>query len=185
MALRSNTVAKVAKPAMITNLDARAILELDLEGIKLIEASAGTGKTHTITDLYLRHILAGRQTSQILIVTYTNAATEELRGRIRKRLYDALHLFKQAVANKDELFQLLLQQWQNLDETSQAMQLGRLQLALRSMDEASISTIHSYCQRSLQENALSGNQLFDSYGKRRLKTGGVVKPMLPTAIPGS
>ena len=150
------------KPATVTNLDARAILELDLEGIKLIEASAGTGKTHTIADLYLRHILAGRQTSQILIVTYTNAATEELRGRIRKRLYDALHLFEQAGAGQDELFQLLLQQWQDLDETSQAVQLGRLQLALRSMDEASISTIHSYCQRSLQENALSGNQLFDS-----------------------
>ena len=147
---------------MVTNLDARAILELDLDGIKLIEASAGTGKTHTITDLYLRHILDGRQTSQILIVTYTNAATDELRGRIRKRLYDALNLFDQPGAGKDELFQLLLEQWQNLDEATRAVQQRRLQLALRSMDEASISTIHSFCQRSLQENALSGNQLFDS-----------------------
>jgi hypothetical protein len=51
-------------------LDAEAVLELDLEGFKLIEASAGTGKTHTIADLYLRHILSGRQPSQILIVTY-------------------------------------------------------------------------------------------------------------------
>jgi exodeoxyribonuclease V beta subunit len=147
---------------VVTNLDARAILELDLDGIKLIEASAGTGKTHTITDLYLRHILDGRQTSQILIVTYTNAATDELRGRIRKRLYDALNLFDQPGAGKDELFQLLLEQWQNLDEATRAVQQRRLQLALRSMDEASISTIHSFCQRSLQENALSGNQLFDS-----------------------
>ncbi len=151
----------VTKASRVTNLDARAILELDLDGIKLIEASAGTGKTHTIADLYLRHILAGRQTSQILIVTYTNAATEELRGRIRKRLYDALNLFEQAGTARDELFQLLLQQWQDLDATTRKLQLGRLQLALRSMDEASISTIHSFCQRSLQENALSGNQLFD------------------------
>jgi len=150
------------KASRVANLDARAILELDLDGIKLIEASAGTGKTHTIADLYLRHILAGRQTSQILIVTYTNAATEELRGRIRKRLYDALNLFEQASAAKDELFQLLQQQWHDLDATTRNLQLGRLQLALRSMDEASISTIHSFCQRSLQENALSGNQLFDS-----------------------
>jgi exodeoxyribonuclease V beta subunit len=155
-------VAAVTKAIVVTNLDARAILELDLDGIKLIEASAGTGKTHTITDLYLRHILDGRQTSQILIVTYTNAATDELRGRIRKRLYDALNLFDQPGAGKDELFQLLLEQWQNLDEATRAVQQRRLQLALRSMDEASISTIHSFCQRSLQENALSGNQLFDS-----------------------
>jgi len=152
----------MTKASSVTNLDARAILDLDLDGIKLIEASAGTGKTHTIADLYLRHILAGRQTSQILIVTYTNAATEELRGRIRKRLYDALNLFEQASAGKDELFQLLLQQRQDLDATTRKIQLGRLQLAIRSMDEASISTIHSFCQRSLQENALSGNQLFDS-----------------------
>jgi exodeoxyribonuclease V beta subunit len=155
-------VATVTKATALSTLDARAILELDLEGIKLIEASAGTGKTHTIADLYLRHILAGRQTSQILIVTYTNAATEELRGRIRKRLYDALNLFNQSSTDTDELFQLLLEQWQDLDEVARTLQLVRLQLALRSMDEASISTIHSFCQRSLQENALSGNQLFDS-----------------------
>jgi len=152
----------MTKANVLTNLDARAILELDLHGIKLIEASAGTGKTHTIADLYLRHILDGRQTSQILIVTYTNAATDELRGRIRKRLYDALNMFYQPGADKDELFQLLLEQWQGLDEATRAVQQRRLQLALRSMDEASISTIHSFCQRSLQENALSGNQLFDS-----------------------
>ena len=60
----------------ISTLDSQAILTLELGGIKLIEASAGTGKTHTIADLYLRHILAGRLTSQMLIVTYTNAATE-------------------------------------------------------------------------------------------------------------
>ena len=152
----------MARSGLVTSLNARAVLDLDLEGIKLIEASAGTGKTHTIADLYLRHILAGRLTSEILIVTYTNAATDELRGRIRKRLYDALNLFDQSGAGADELQQLLLQQRQNLDEEQQAIQLARLQLALRSMDEASISTIHSFCQRSLQENALSGNQLFDS-----------------------
>ncbi len=152
----------MTKPATLKTLDADTILKLDLNGIKLIEASAGTGKTHTIADLYLRHILDGRQTSEILIVTYTNAATDELRGRIRKRLYDALNLFDEPGNGKDELFRLLLKQWQNLDGDTRAVQRRRLQLALRSMDEASISTIHSFCQRSLQENALSGNQLFDS-----------------------
>jgi len=143
-------------------LDSQAILELDLDGVKLIEASAGTGKTHTIADLYLRHILAGRLTSQILIVTYTNAATEELRGRIRKRLYQAVALLNAGDCAEDGLLPLWWEQWQNLDAPTQALQLGRLQLALRSLDEAAISTIHSFCQRSLQEHALAGNQLFDS-----------------------
>ena len=119
----------VTRSGLVTSLNARAVLDLDLEGIKLIEASAGTGKTHTIADLYLRHILAGRLTSEILIVTYTNAATDELRGRIRKRLYDALNLFDQSGAGADELQQLLLQQRQNLDQEQQAIQLARLQLA--------------------------------------------------------
>ena len=145
-----------------SQLDARAILELDLEGVKLIEASAGTGKTHTIADLYLRHILAGRQPSQILIVTYTNAATEELRGRIRKRLYDALDLLRHAGSCEDELLSLLQKQSKDLDKDARKTRIARLQLALRSMDEAAISTIHSFCQRSLKEHALSGNQLFDS-----------------------
>ena len=57
-------------------LDARATLEVELDGIKLIEASAGTGKTYTIANLYLKHILAGRSRAEILVVTFTNASTE-------------------------------------------------------------------------------------------------------------
>ena len=148
--------------ASISTLDSQAILTLELGGIKLIEASAGTGKTHTIADLYLRHILAGRLTSQILIVTYTNAATEELRGRIQNRLYQAQMAVTGQLQVVDGFLGLWQQQWQTLDAEQQSQQLGRLQLALRSLDEASISTIHSFCQRSLQEHALAGNQLFET-----------------------
>ena len=148
-------------------LDAAAVLNLDLAGIKLIEASAGTGKTHTIADLYLRHILDGRLTSQILVVTYTNAATEELRGRVQDRLYQALAMINADLhgktAGKAEGFLALwYAQWPDLDSEQQQIRRNRLQLALRSFDEACISTIHSFCQRSLQEHALAGNQLFET-----------------------
>ena len=146
----------------IRNLDAATLLDLDLSGTKLIEASAGTGKTHTIADLYLRQILEGRQVSEILIVTYTNAATEELRGRIRRRLYQASNYLQGSGVEVDPFLALLQQAWRGLEPDSQAVQLRRLELALRSMDEASISTIHSFCQRSLQNYALSGNQLFET-----------------------
>ena len=146
----------------IRNLDAATLLDLDLSGIKLIEASAGTGKTHTIADLYLRQILEGRQVSEILIVTYTNAATEELRGRIRRRLYQASNYLQGSGAEADPFLALLRQAWNDLEPNSQAVRLRRLELALRSMDEASISTIHSFCQSSLQDYALSGNQLFET-----------------------
>ena len=66
------------------------VCEAPLTGIHLIEASAGTGKTRAITDLYVRCLLeTERQVSQILVVTFTVAATAELRDRIRRRLVEA------------------------------------------------------------------------------------------------
>jgi len=143
-------------------LDARATLEVELYGAKLIEASAGTGKTYTIANLYLRHILDGRGPGEILVVTFTNAATEELRGRIRARIYDALQLLNQAKPGDDEFLALLLTQWQSLDGEAQQKQYKRLQLALRCMDEAAIFTIHGFCQRALTDHALSSGQPFDA-----------------------
>ena len=143
------------------SLDAAATLEIDLTGIKLIEASAGTGKTYTIANLYLRHILAGRDPGKLLVVTFTNAATEELRGRIRARLRDTLLLLQQPTANKDEFLTLLLSQWQDHDGETQKAQLRRLQLALRCMDEAAIYTIHSFCQRALTDHAFYSGQSFE------------------------
>ena len=63
--------------------------KIPLSGLRLIEASAGTGKTYKITELFLRLILEKElSVDQILVVTYTDAATEELRDRIRTRLSD-------------------------------------------------------------------------------------------------
>ena len=76
-------------------------LSLPLHGSRLIEASAGTGKTFTIALLYVRLVLGGRSKEdddafirpltppEILVVTFTNAATQELRERIRNRLVEA------------------------------------------------------------------------------------------------
>ena len=66
-----------------------------LDGITAIEASAGTGKTHTITQLYLRLLVEyGLDVAQILVVTYTKAATAELRSGVRKRLVKAAAMFR-------------------------------------------------------------------------------------------
>lgn len=143
-------------------LNVDEMLGLKLDGIKLIEASAGTGKTYTIANLYLRYILDGRLSSEILVVTFTKAATEELRGRIRLRLYEALNLLQSPKDSKDQFLTKLLIQFQSLDSELKNELILRLQLALRSMDEAAISTIHSFCQRALREHALAGNYYFDS-----------------------
>ncbi|MDX8409723.1 MAG: exodeoxyribonuclease V subunit beta [Mariprofundales bacterium] len=151
---------------MIAVLDGAATLKLPLIGTILIEASAGTGKTYAIGNLYLRLLMEGYTVDQILVVTFTVAATEELRGRIARRLYQARSwlLAPAEAAPTEDLF---LQQWRDaLDDTEHGtvlMELAekRLKLALRSMDEAAIFTIHGFCQRALTEHAFNSRQSFE------------------------
>ncbi len=140
-------------------LDPQTTLALPLTGIKLIEASAGTGKTWTIGNLYLRHVLAAYGVGEILVVTFTNAATEELRGRIRARLYQTLQLLQDPRPSGDPFLDALLQQLAEEDQRQAA--IDRLKLAVRSMDEAAIYTIHGFCQRALTDHAFNSGQPFD------------------------
>lgn len=133
-------------------LDAQTV---PLVGTNLIEASAGTGKTWTISWLYLRLVaVEGLRVDQILVVTYTEAATAELRDRIRKRLADAL-AFLEGRASEDTYPTL-----QHAVEP--ALGIDRLQLALVSFDEAAVFTIHGFCHRVLTENAFEAGLPFES-----------------------
>ncbi|MDD4863827.1 MAG: exodeoxyribonuclease V subunit beta [Alishewanella agri] len=145
-------------------------LQLPLHGSVLIEASAGTGKTYTIAALYLRFILAhlprltaaaSRSTpllpADILVVTFTKAATAELKDRIRQRLVEAAALFRDASASADQVLQALKADFapQHWPECAYA-----LQMASEAMDEASVKTIHSWCQQVLREHAFNSGSLF-------------------------
>jgi exodeoxyribonuclease V beta subunit len=128
------------------------------EGTTLIEASAGTGKTYTIAGLFLRLILEkGLSVREILVVTYTVAATEELRHRIRQSLANALRAFN-ARASDDPFLSALLKKHAGHEEDLAA----RLRLALDGFDEAPIYTIHGFCQRVLKDRAFETGSLFDT-----------------------
>jgi exodeoxyribonuclease V beta subunit len=140
----------------ITNFDPQNT-EL-LTGINLIEASAGTGKTYAIAMLVLRFVVEENfDIKQILVVTFTRAATEELKDRIRSRLVDA-----RLVAMDSEQGDEGLQQWMEQLEIEPREILQRLNTALLDIDQAGIFTIHSFCQRTLAEHALESGQLFDT-----------------------
>lgn len=127
-----------------------------LTGPRLIEASAGTGKTYTIVGLYLRLLLEkGLTVTQILVVTFTEAATQELRGRIRQRLYAALR-FVEAKSENDD-FEVMLRPYRGNREVIQ-----QLRDAVTRMDEASVFTIHGFCQRTLTDSAFESGVLFDA-----------------------
>ena len=128
-----------------------------LTGTNLIEASAGTGKTYTIASLFLRLILEKQLTvNQILVVTFTKAATEELKGRIRNTLLDAKFAFLKNSSN-DAFVKAIVKKYGN-----RAFAIQLLQDALMDFDNAAIFTIHGFCQRILHENAFETQSLFDT-----------------------
>ncbi len=140
-------------------LNAEVVLAMELHGFKLVEASAGTGKTYAIGNLYLRMLFEGYLVRQILVVTFTNAATEELRGRIRLRIHQALKHLDNPCADDDFLCCWLDSLMGDHDKIEHARR--QLKLALNSMDEAAVYTIHGFCQRALSEHAFNSRQAFD------------------------
>ncbi len=142
------------------------VLSFPLRGSQLVEASAGTGKTWTIGALYLRLVLGhGGEAGyarpldppEILVVTFTDAATKELRDRIRGRLTQAAQAFAQEGAAPDALLHALRAAWPPQQWPDCAR---RLRLAAEWMDEAAVSTIHGWCQRMLREHAFDSGSLF-------------------------
>lgn len=120
-----------------------------LDGLALVEASAGTGKTYTLANLYLRYLLEKQfQVEQVLVVTFTEAATQELRDRIRQRIQALREVFEGAVASDDVLDALFTQ------SSDPAADLIRLRIAERQMDQCEIYTIHGFCQRLLQNHSM-------------------------------
>ncbi|QSV45287.1 exodeoxyribonuclease V subunit beta [Geobacter benzoatilyticus] len=136
-------------------------LTIDLSGRNLIEASAGTGKTYAIACLYLRLVVErGLKPEEILVVTFTEAATKELRSRIRERLREARDVFAGGATTDEFLLSMAdpgRPEWPGTEEA-----LRRLDLALRTFDCAAISTIHGFCFRALQENAFESGSLYDT-----------------------
>ncbi len=128
-------------------------------GISLIEASAGTGKTYTLAMLALRWVVEKNiPIEQLLIVTFTKAATEELKSRIRQRFAEA----KTGCLHPDHTQDGELISWlQSLDITQEET-VKRLERALQNIDQASVFTLHGFCQRVLAEHALESGQLFNS-----------------------
>ena len=129
---------------------------INLEKTTLIEASAGTGKTYTITTLYCRLVAKGYPVESILVVTFTEAAAAELKLRIRTRLFNTLgNLIEQPGDTEDDLV-IFFKDHENFPLICQ-----RLQQALTCFDQTSIMTIHSFCLKILKENAFESHSLFD------------------------
>jgi len=134
--------------------------KIELSGINLIEASAGTGKTYNITTLYIRALIEKQwPVSKILVVTYTEAATKELKERILDRIRAAYKTLKTGipVGNEQDFQRKLLAQVAHPETACE-----RLQQAMRNFDDAAIYTIHGFCYQALQEQAMASGTSYDA-----------------------
>jgi exodeoxyribonuclease V beta subunit len=129
-----------------------------LQDSNLIEASAGTGKTYSIAILVLRLVLENALSiKEILMVTFTKAAVAELEERIRLFVRNA-HKVSQGLMIKDENIMRLVEdavERNGLEEVQQ-----QLKDAILFLDETAVLTIHSFCQKTLNEFAFETDQLF-------------------------
>jgi exodeoxyribonuclease V beta subunit len=136
-------------------------LLVELVGRNVVTASAGTGKTYAITLLVVRLVVErALDVRRILVVTFTEAATAELRGRIRTRLRDAVQAYRLAgvggSGDRD------LDDYVATRAGTRAVDLARLEFAIENVDLAPISTIHGFCHRMLHDSAFESNAEYES-----------------------
>ena len=126
----------MSEPNTLTDINA-----VELDSPVLIEASAGTGKTYTIEKLFIRVLEENPslQIEDILVVTFTKAAAAELRTRLHAKLLEV-----QKKAGNDPITK---RRWED---------------DLLAFDQASITTIHGFCERVLSEFAFEGGLPFDA-----------------------
>ncbi len=133
-------------------------LRVPLNGVRRIEASAGTGKTYAITALFVRLVVERNlDVSQILVVTFTRAATDELRDRIRAGLRTALRAIAGSAPAPDPFYAQFAAR-----HAGSSAALAALRAALANLDRAAIFTIHGFCQRALSDHAIESGVAFDT-----------------------
>lgn len=152
----------MSQPRQFENFNAAT---MPLDGLRLIEASAGTGKTFSLAGLYLRLLLEKHlSVREILVMTFTRAATQELRERIRTRLTLAARIAadpdKADAGDPEQQFarELIERALQSRERDAVVRQLRH---AAEQMDEATISTIHGFAQQAAAENAFDSGLPFD------------------------
>lgn len=169
-------------------------------GVHLIEASAGTGKTWTLSTLVVRAVTEQQiPISAMLLVTFTNDAANELRHRVRSRLYDALRGLESDDDRADDPLIAHLRGDHAADHVSRLRTISLLRTAIRDFDQATITTIHSFAQQLLRRAGLAHDPSFSLIADystvatdliidrlaeaalgNLLATGGLTNDMLPT-----
>ena len=174
------------------------IEKVDLAKPAVLEASAGTGKTYSLTGLVIRLLIGHKclplDLEHILLVTFTEAATADLRRKVLEKIISVREAFElsmllesadlQSISSVDPFAQILLRELFDskngkfTEEIKSCLNdwINSLKIAERKIDKATISTIHSFCQNMLKRNAFESGVLFH-------RDAGFLRPPLQARVP--
>jgi exodeoxyribonuclease V beta subunit len=130
------------------------VAERTTTGITVLEASAGTGKTHTVASIVVAEVAAGRPLEELLVVTFTRKATGTLRERVWQRLTEAARALEPTADPTDDLLLAHLRAGPAVDV---AARKARLERAVSDFDAATIATTHGFCQHVLASLGVAGD----------------------------
>jgi exodeoxyribonuclease V beta subunit len=139
------------------------LFDAKLTGTHLIEANAGTGKTYTITALFVRMIVEEKlPLEEILVVTFTKAAVSDLKSKIYEKLLNIRDGFIAIKKGEEPPSDYFTSEYISRRQESSEEDLRYIKQAIRDFDQCSVFTIHGFCQRLLTENAFSGKIPYDT-----------------------
>jgi exodeoxyribonuclease V beta subunit len=127
------------------------------EGVTVLEASAGTGKTHTVASIVVAEVAAGRPLDELLVVTFTRKATGTLRERVWQRLSEAVHALDADAGADTAADDPLLTHLRQGDPGAVGARRALLDKALSDFDAATIATTHGFCQQVLASLGVAGD----------------------------
>lgn len=154
-------------PQMLSSTSFNPIADMQFSGLHWIEASAGTGKTFTLSSLMVRIFLGSYLPNQVIATTFTRKAAAELKSRIRARLLDTLHYFEDCqslteaeinakiAAEGDPLFQKVLSDYAMRVDYARS----RLKLVIDQLDELFVGTLDSFSQKLLREFSFESGKI--------------------------
>ncbi|MCT8088591.1 UvrD-helicase domain-containing protein [Acinetobacter sp. C_4_1] len=154
-------------PQTLTPISFHPIVDMQFKGLHWIEASAGTGKTFTLSSLMVRIFLGPYLPNQVIATTFTRAAAAELKNRIRLRLVETLRYFDSCqtltqaelqtklAAESDPLFQKVLSEYVTRVDFARE----RLKLVIDQLDELFVGTLDSFSQKLLREFSFESGKI--------------------------
>lgn len=154
-------------PQTLTAVSFHPIVDMQFKGLHWIEASAGTGKTFTLSSLMVRIFLGPYLPNQVIATTFTRKAAAELKNRIRLRLVETLRYFEHCqtlteaeiqakiATETDPLFQKVLSDYATRVDFARE----RLKLVLDQLDELFVGTLDSFSQKLLREFSFESGKI--------------------------